>query len=200
MKISITLPQTVLMGLAALSGQKDVRHYLNGVCIEFASDATYLVATDGTVLGVYRHPEVIQGNSEGRILIPWKVLTELKSKSKYSSVTLIFEGSDNCYTLRLERLGEPTLEFTKLETHYVAWRRVLKVDNPTGEPSFFASGVIEKVEKAVKLIAGDFPFGVQHNGKGACQFTTENPNFMGLIAPLNKVSPLKYPDWFNNIE
>lgn len=53
----IILPYLELKAVALFAGKKDIRYYLNGVCVTSIDGALGLVATDGHRLTVFREEE-----------------------------------------------------------------------------------------------------------------------------------------------
>jgi len=92
MKIAIDAKK--LLSLLSLSADKDVRYYLNGVCLEYFAGKGYrLIATDGHVLGVWdcqgQDEDAVPQTADFRIIIPNDAVKSLK---KHKGATVMLES------------------------------------------------------------------------------------------------------------
>jgi hypothetical protein len=92
-----------LRAVAMHSARKDVRNYLQSVCLQFAEPALYLVATDGhTLMAGMTDVDYTDGEVKGHftMLIPISAInTALKSVSKKAETIRLSSLPDGRYSL-----------------------------------------------------------------------------------------------------
>lgn len=130
MKIDIL--QSELKAVAQAMAVKDIRHYLNGVCVETNGRDTMLIATDGAMAAALRSSCVgdeITQNPAGYILPDTLVKTIIKAKaprhSKTPLVSLTFDGNKVTADLPDGTSAAALL----VDGRFPDWRRVI----PTGD-------------------------------------------------------------------
>jgi hypothetical protein len=170
------------MAVAEFRAKQGVRYYLQGVHI----DGNYLVAMDGSAMGVYelpfenKNPTVTLTGKCTTLLVAW---LKRNKKVLQNLVSIEFNESNTCTAIPGDHF---TLDFE--DCTYPDWRRVM----PDGIPE--ASGVgadynvdlLVKVQKAViHLGSKTGAFHIRHNGtQGA--LVTYGHNFKAKLMPYTK--------------
>ena len=130
----------LIFAAAECAATKDIRNYLNAVCIEFRRNQCFVIGTDGQMVGVFKQYAEIPDMT---ILIPHDVIKRINKKAEY--VVLKITG-DECVI--------DGIEFKQVDGKYPDWRRVISSPDTTQEqvmvdPDLFARGA-----KAIKHAFG----------------------------------------------
>jgi len=199
--MEITIPWAPIKALAHLAGEGDIRPWVNGVWIDSAGPTRIVVATNGTVLGVFRTEE--PSTNVPPVLVPLHIIKACKTFAADASIQIddIGRASIGCLGTKRywqnEKLAMPD------------FRRVIPCtpcEGPTQQFDAHQLAVFLKVRKA--LGKKDMPAGVRiaHAGARTCALVTlyDTPEFVGAIAPLNPdakgVAPLATtaPAWVHS--
>ena len=110
----ITIPTREMKASSFFMAKNDIRHYLNGACIELTQDGARLVTTDGYCMLVQR----IDGEpGSGQYVIPADVVNECaRSHARGTDFTLELPEQDSRAGSRL---------FRTIECEFLDWRRVV---------------------------------------------------------------------------
>lgn len=161
MSVSITVFQREIKAVAYAMAEKDLRYYLNGVCVETNGADIQLTATDGSIVmtlrSEYKGGGLITQQPTEYIIPASLVKTIIKAKAGRSSfkpvVSLIFDGN------RVEAaLPDGTSAIAKLvDGAFPDWRRII----PTGDlgetvAASFNADYLKAASAAALLVAGKF--------------------------------------------
>ena len=200
MEIKLTIPAKYIAVLKLFAAEKDVRYYLNGICLEIGRSETRLIATNGYMLGVFRveseQPDIIDPVKNA--IIPNEMLKHIKSKgdveivlgdalpdSHARPVTLVYDGL--------------TVSGKTVDASYPDWQRHFINLKPSGIAAQFNTEYIGRMAKAWAHLYGKRSpmVAIAHNGDNAALIGLGDSNFCGVIMPIRKdciVVPACAPD------
>jgi hypothetical protein len=181
-----TTNQNALDALFLIAGKKDIRHYLNGVYVEFNENTTRIVGCDGHKLGIYQAAS--ENNSgTGSIIIPRHTIENLPKKAG----NLIFSNVEgNRWRIDAQNCA---VYFTPEDAKYPDFRRVvhpIQTAGTSGVAAGFNLEYLNQFEKCGNLLAGSkSKYGnrvrIYHNGtSGAMAMFDGVEGFAGVIMPL----------------
>ncbi len=186
MSISITIKQRDLLAVSYAMAVKDIRYYLNSVCIETNGAETRIVATDGHRIHVVHHDTggLIEREPKEYILPDTFVKNCLKAKgSRKTDPALVFTFDDDRVSARLP---DGTEAIAKLvEGKFPDWRRVCVIDQgaPQEAASYNYTYLID-LYKGVKAYTGATdPYNVPFIQRGTSGGYLQVGAFFGLVMP-----------------
>ena len=150
--MQVTIQANVLKTVALFATMKDVRYYLNGLCIEASDKGTFLIGTNGEALAVARISAEAVPPSE--IIIPGAFISNLL-KLKHSAYA--FEFSDGaCDTERLRTVIEAAsgMHVAEIDGKYPDWRRVCAPASHRDSHEYFDPKYVALVQKAGETLNG----------------------------------------------
>lgn len=209
-------PMDTLRALLTVAGERDVRFYLNGVCLDTTGPAPVFVATDGARMLVVRAEPLVSTLPPGCYVIPRAMLEAVKpvklSRGQSNApVTLTVlapvAGTD---TGRAELVGATTASAPLVDGRFPDWRCVVP-SNLTGIASQFNTDYLADFGTVARLLAGAkrsdggcFPtfahagdIGGRKGDHGAALVTfPRSPDAFGVLMPMRTDSPpTAAPDW-----
>lgn len=168
-------PMDTLRALLTVACERDVRFYLNGVCLDTTGPEPVMVATDGCRMLVVRVPRLVSTLPAGCYVIPRAMLESVKPVKLGrgqgdAPVTLTvlapIAGAD---TGRAELVGATTASAPLVDGRFPDWRRVVP-SKLTGKPAQYNGDYLADLTTAARLLAGAkrtdtacFPV-IAHNG------------------------------------
>jgi len=181
-----TTNQNALDALLLIAGKKDIRHYLNGVYVEFNENTTRIVGCDGHKLGIYQAAS--ENNSgAGSIIIPRHTIENLPKKAG----KLIFSNVEgNRWRIDAENCA---VFFTPDDAKYPDFRRVvhgLQTVGTSGVAAGFNLEYLNQFEKCGNLLAGSKlrvgnRLRLHHNGDAAALVLLNCVDgFAGVVMPM----------------
>jgi hypothetical protein len=186
MQNQFTINQNALDALLLIAGKKDIRHYLNGVYIEFDATTTRVIGCDGHKLGIY---QVASDNNSGAgsIIIPRETIEKLPKKAG----SLIFSNIEgNRWRIDAQNCA---VYFTPEDAKYPDFRRVvhgLQTAGTSGVAGGFNLEYLNQFEKCGNLLAGNKlrvgnRLRLHHNGDAAALVLLNCVDgFAGVVMPL----------------
>jgi DNA polymerase-3 subunit beta len=129
--------------VAAFAATKDVRYYLNGVCLESYNGRLSIVATTGAVLGF-----ADLGETDSN---PFSVIIDIQSVNQ---ALKLFKKKNRVFQLHID-LENNTFEFdcgvngNLVDGRYPNWRRTVN-KTPSNVPAQFDPTLFKHLEKAAK--------------------------------------------------
>jgi hypothetical protein len=181
-----TINQNALDALLLIAGKKDIRHYLNGVYVEFNENTTRIVGCDGHKLGIF---QVVSENNSGAgsIIIPRNTIENLPKKAG----KLIFSNVEgNRWRIDAENCA---VFFTPEDAKYPDFRRVVhsvQTAGTNGVAAGFNLEYLNQFEKCGNLLAGNKlrvgnRLRLHHNGDGAALVLLNCVDgFAGVVMPM----------------
>ena len=136
------IQSNLIRAAAECAAEKDVRFYLNGVCIEYTAsdDRVWIIGTNGhTLFAAWQAVDPV--NESFKVLIPTKMASKIKSKSidvsPDGTVQTFFDGTIGSFK-------------TDIPDYYPDWRRVIpkQVKN---EHQIYANTYLVKAAKVLDM-------------------------------------------------
>jgi DNA polymerase-3 subunit beta len=160
---------------------KDVRYYLNGLCIELLKDRVNVVSTDGHRLLVCRdmHPDnPVYPGSDVQIIVPTELLKGVKAKGSLH-IEIDYDDETKAVTVRD---GVMSIVGQAVDGRYPDWRRVVP-ESVTGQPSQLNPAYVGDMGKVSKELGSkQGHIRISHNGEsGAAVVRFGDEDVLGLI-------------------
>lgn len=167
-------PMDTLRALLTHAGERDVRFYLNGVCLDTTGQEPVMVATDGCRMLVVRVPRLVSTLPRGCYVIPRALLETVKPVKRrrgtgFLPVTLRVYAATDTDTARAELIGASVASAPLVDGRFPDWRRVVP-SKLTGKPAQYNGDYLADLTTAARLLAGAkrtdtacFPV-IAHNG------------------------------------
>lgn len=178
----IVIRKNVLQAMAHLASKKDIRYYLQGVCVIATEEHIRYVATDGHVLGLYQQDYAEdEEKALGSIIIPCEVIAKL-----VKNVDLILDQINGNWVVG-------TQLFTPIDAKFPDYQRVLPRTEMSGEVAQFNPDFLVRFGKVQKTLLGVKPSVpvISHNGGSASLVDIGLPNFIGVMMPMRTDAPIK---------
>lgn len=164
-----------LAAIGMFAAKKDIRYYLQGICIDTGPQGTFLVATCGHTLAVHQIDTVAR--EPGQFIMPVASLTTMLKANRKSAVKLTLpDGFAGKYDANTRVKRQVTLESLKSEISIVVemdgvfpdWRRVAQHDAaPYPHHVFFNPDYLVRVADAANVISSrKFAVQVRPGGTG----------------------------------
>jgi DNA polymerase-3 subunit beta len=164
-----------LAAIGMFAAKKDIRYYLQGICIDTSSAGTFIVATCGHTLAVHQIDTVAR--EAGQFIMPLSSLTTMLKANRKSTVKLTLpDGFAGKYDASQRVKRQVTIDALKSEISIVVemdgifpdWRRVAQYDDaPYPNQVFFNPEYLVRVADAANLIsARKFAVQVRPGGTG----------------------------------
>lgn len=175
----IVIQKNVLQAMSNLSGKKDVRYYLNGVCVIANDQMVRYVATDGHIMGIYQHERNAEhDNGLGSLIVPNEVIAKLEK-----NVDLILEQINGQWVVGSQL-------FTPIDGKFPDYQRVLPRGEVSNEVAQFNPDFIVRFQKVGKLLVKNAVPTIGHNGSGSALVDIGHMNFIGVMMPIRTEKPL----------
>jgi len=209
-------PMDTLRALLTVAGERDVRFYLNGVCLDTTGPEPVMVATDGHRMLVVRVPRLVSTLPRGCYVIPRAMLEAVKPVKLGrgqgdAPVTLTVEAAlPGADAGRATLVGASTASATLVDGRFPDWRRVVP-SKLTGIASQFNTDYLADFGTVARLLAGAkrsdggcFPtfahagdIGGRKGDHGAALVTfPRSPDAFGVLMPMRTDSvPTVAPHW-----
>lgn len=216
----LTIQHSTIKALLTFAAGKDIRTYLNGICVDVRAatddrpaDVT-LVATDGVILLAHPVPlSDVEGVIEpGQYIIPrdsLEAVAPMKAGRTALPITLTIrtpapttdaEGRTVAARPEVEITGATTLRTAPIDGRYPDWRRVIP-RTASGVPAPFDGRLIARIAKAYDHMNEKprlFQLSIHHNGPtGASLITGWRGDGLGVIMPMRDPDtfPETLPAW-----
>ena len=205
---TIVISSEALRAISLFSATKDIRGYLNGVCVIATNAETRLVATDGRALAVHRTEiapdggQTIGAYERVEVIIPLDVVKRY-AKAKGDLLLKLVEpenAGDAFRTASIESGGEH-LTFTLIDGKFPDYAAIIP-HQCSDEVAQFDPAYLSLFAKA-RLAFGhrDGVAHVHHNGNGAALVSIGEDNFCGVVMPFNTrwgFAADKRPGWLDS--
>ncbi len=186
MNTSITIKQKDLLAVSYAMASKDIRYWLNGVCIETNGAEARVIATDGHRIHIlHQDTDGLIEQQPAEYILPdafVKICLKAKGPRNTESV-IVFTFDDGRVSARLP---DDTEAIAKLgEGKYPDWRRACVIDSAPQEFASYNYDYIVDLYKGVKAHTGAtdpyaVPF-VQRGARGGGYLQVGA--FFGLVMP-----------------
>jgi DNA polymerase-3 subunit beta len=172
-----------LKAMSLLASKQDIRYYLNGVLVESNKSYTRMVATDGTLLGIYQISETAHDDQPFSIIVPNEIIAKLDKR-------------DNFLSCENGKWSIDGMAFTPVEGTFPDYMRVMPSKPATGEPAQFNHELITRFAKCSRLLVGSKYPVIAHNGGSSALVDIGLDRFVGVVMPMrNNVVINQTPEW-----
>ncbi len=199
---TIKLNLNHLRAVSLFAAVKDIRSYLNGVCVEVTPHAVRLCATNGHVLAVTNtaHDEGEPRPDCGQWIIPSDAIKAgIKCVGKHLSVILLNvpddDSRDGC------TLGIPgnAVMFNAIDGRFPDYRRVVP-STIDGTPAQYNPTYLYTFQQAALVYGGRNANGyimLGMNGQGSARVHINESEFIGVIMPWRTAQECpELPGWW----
>lgn len=194
--MQIEIRPSHLLAASHIMATKNVRYYLNGICVEALPNETRVHATDERVACSLRQDAT---NAETvAFIIPADVIKTLLPQLRKADVATITTGEPR-HTLEV---GGLKTEFAAIDGKYPDVRQVYP-KTPSGEPSQIDPELLARFAKVAKALhTQPARVYVRHNGTDpALVQIGGRPAFAGVVMPLRETAKAPWPElttWQNS--
>lgn len=179
--MKITIDHAIIKALLTAAPKKDMRYYLNGICVDASKDTVVLVATDGhMMLSFPVSADAIEDRINGQFIIDRVDLDAIKpAKAGKHMLPLVIEVDDKGYTIS----GATKAVNTLVDGKFPDWRRVVP-QTLSGELAQFNLELLSRIDDIRKTFGrGACDATIHHNGKSCAQITGLHPDALMLVMP-----------------
>lgn len=180
--MKITIDYAIIKALLIAAPKKDMRYYLNGICVDASKDTVVLVATDGhMMLSFPVSADAIEDRINGQFIIDRVDLDAIKpAKAGKHTLPLVIEVDDKGYTIS----GATKAVNTLVDGKFPDWRRVVP-QTLSGELAQFNLEILSRIDDIRKVFGQDeYATTIHHNGRSCAQVTGLKHDALLLLMPL----------------
>jgi DNA polymerase-3 subunit beta len=179
--LKITIDHAIVKALLTVAPKKDIRYYLQGICVDATKDTIVLVATDGHMLMAFPvSADNVENRVEGQWIIDRVDFDAIKpAKAGKHTLPLTIELDEKGYTIS----GATKAINTFVDGRFPDWRRVVP-QTLSGELAQFNLEILSRVDDIRKALGRDkYDATIHHNGNACAQITGLHPNALLLVMP-----------------
>lgn len=179
--MKITIDYAIIKSLLIAAPKKDIRYYLNGICVDASKDTVVLVATDGhMMLSFPVSADAIEDRINGQFIIDRVDFDAIKpAKAGKHTLPLIIEVDEKGYTIS----GATKAVNTLVDGKFPDWRRVVP-QTLSGELAQFNLDLLSRINDIRKTLGrGACDATIHHNGNSCAQVTGLHPDALMLVMP-----------------
>ena len=179
--MKITIDYAIIKALLIAAPKKDMRYYLNGICVDASKETVVLVATDGhMMLSFPVSADAIENRINGQFIIDRVDLDAIKpAKAGKHTLPLVIEVDDKGYTIS----GATKAVNTLVDGKFPDWRRVVP-QTLSGELAQFNLELLSRIDDIRKVFGrGACDATIHHNGNSCAQITGLHPDALMLVMP-----------------
>lgn len=188
--MEIKIPARYLAALKLFAGDRDIRYYLNGVCVEADIAGATLVATDGHRLAAIRANQDLP--RAVTVVIKNEMLKGIKKASKGDAILTVGED-DKALTLRHDGA---VYEGIAIDCKYPDWRKVLP-QSTDGVAGAYNQRYIGDMGEAAQILSGkksEFAT-ISQNGAKAALVNIGTEPFVAALMPMRDTVKAVVPPW-----
>lgn len=192
---SFTVNVRILKSFAKhIAPKKDIRYYLNSVCIQAAPDGLYYIATDGHCMVVARE-DYAEGDTApdtvAEYILPRDLLARMRL-GKFDMAVLRVSGEDFQIHALPDGIGGDKL----IEAKFPDWRHVVPKEC-SGELAQFNSTLVSRVADCADDAFGCSPQFLHFRPNGNSAGVVCNPAypFIGIVMPMRSPCEFEIPAW-----
>jgi len=154
--MTVTIPKAFLPVVAMFAAKKDIRYYLNSVCVDTGPSGTFLVSTDGSAMCV----ALIDGTPRpcAQMMLPTAAMDIAIKANKTTPIHLTLpsdlKGTAVASALRSVTISAAgaVVTVTEIDGRYPDWRRVAKHDATAQAHAYYHPDYVALVAKAGALL------------------------------------------------
>jgi len=192
MKFSISAD--TIKALLTIAAKKDIRDYLNSICIDVRASDAVAVATDGHKLLAL--PLTATDDAPAPALVPGQYIIRREALEGVKAVLKrpILVTIDATARMATLDNGSTVASSPLMDATYPDWRRVVPL-TVSGAVSQFNAEYVGTFGKVHKLLGGAYSPAIQHNGDAAARVILPG-DAVGVLMPMRgDPQPLENPAW-----
>jgi DNA polymerase-3 subunit beta len=198
---TINVNPMYLKALLLVAGNKDIRYYLNGVCVEIHARYTRYVATDGHRLALIHDavPADDEDQSPAVMIIPRDAIKAVKAIKGRNAVPMSYDAVNPSAECRIE--GATPVVFQPIDGKFPDYSRVIP-QTTNGEPGAYDWQYMADFDSLTEIAFGcRYSVALHQNGPSSSALVTvPNHAFLGVIMPLRNNEPSEpavLPEWYS---
>lgn len=184
--MNITISKVVLSAAALVAATRDIRYYLNGVCVFQRNSIVYVAATDGISLFIDFLPDAEPAEQDFEVIIPIDTVKRTL-KVKIKDFRLAEQSQYGMWTIGPDA-------FKPIDGRFPDVLRVIP-SNTSNEHADFDFERLAIAQKALRLATGlkcGF-FHLSHNGQGGVAIMRGNSEFpLMLVMAMHHTAVNRY--------
>lgn len=187
----ITIDSRQLRASLCTAGNKDLRYYLNGVCIEATTTYTRLISTSGSCMSVQisNFDNEVPGEGVNTFIIPRDIASLVTAKSGPTVDLLSADG-----VIWQIKIGPSSVAFNMIDGNFPDWRRVIQNTNEIiNKVSDYDIDLLQNFSKAANILGFKHPGAnvkIEQNGTdGGRIVLTGRGDYLGVIMPMRPKAP-----------
>jgi DNA polymerase-3 subunit beta len=194
--MKITIDYAIIKALLTAAPKKDIRYYLNGICVDASKETVVLVATDGHMMLCFPvSAGAIEDRIEGHFIIDRVDLDAIKPmKAGKHTLPLIIEVDEKGYTIS----GATKAVNTLVDGKFPDWRRVVP-QTLSGELAQFNLELLSRINDICKIFGQDeYATTIHHNGRSCAQVTGLKHHALLMLMPMRNDATqgdAPFPSW-----
>jgi DNA polymerase-3 subunit beta len=178
------IDRKALKAVSLFQAVKDIRYYLNGVCIQASPTETRLIATDGHTLAAHRLaceneggylPELIIPSDTVKQVLAWKSINKACADMP---MTLTINGNE----CRITWQGDKVAVFKAIDGKFPDYARVIPSEI-SGEPAQYQSDYLARCQRAREVMGVPYFCAIGYNGNGPALVDVAT-NFVAVVMPV----------------
>lgn len=191
----IILPYLELKAVALFAGKKDIREYLNGVCVTSVDGALGLVATDGHRMTAFRDDGYEYDGDD--FIIPNALIEAIPVPAKGRTDIEVVLGEGRQITIKTDARSASDL---RIDGKYPNWKAViprkqtLAIFDDEGFAGFNAA-YLATYAKMLKILGAAY-INIAPNGRGPTLVDVGDKRFICIVMPA-RGELAKLPDWIS---
>jgi len=200
--IKLSIPRNYLCAVSLFAAIKDVRFYLNAVCLEIGAKESRLIATNGHVCAVMKFEAEVEGFvSPKQFIIPLEQAKKIRiaGKGHVGPINIVIEPVNEPSPEQFASLadGDSVTRFKLIDAKFPDYRRIFPKSIDTPETAQFDPGYLMLFQKAAKILGkvdSVTPY-VIHNGGSIASVSIGHDDFAGVIMPVRAAGRTDLPRW-----
>lgn len=177
---TIYIDANELKAVSVFAAKEDVRFYLKGVLVQATTTQTRLVATDGTILGMFDRDQQNEGVAFEEFIVPIDVIGVLKPTGNFP-VRVTIEGTQ----FRIQQYDDRAFTFKPVDGRFPDYTRVIPEKVDDGRTVQIAGALLARIDKAQKMVDKKHDAYIWHNGASNSVFKLAGADrFIGVVMPL----------------
>jgi DNA polymerase-3 subunit beta len=180
--MKITIDYAIIKALLTAAPKKDIRYYLNGICVDASKETVVLVATDGHMMLCFPvSADAIEDHINGQFIIDRVDIDAIKPmKAGKHTLPLIIEVDEKGYTIS----GATKAVNTLVDGKFPDWRRVVP-QTISGELAQFNLELLSRINDIRKVLGQDeYATTIHHNGRSCAQVTGLKHDALLMLMPM----------------
>lgn len=192
--MKIEIESKYVNAVKAFAATKDIRAYLNAICLEIGKKEWRMIATNGHNLGVAMgktdQPQLEEPVRD--IIIPLTLLPPMKALKVFFEIGDLQDEYVRPVTITC---GNVSCSGVSMDYSYPNWRDVFPRE-VSGEMGVFSPTYVGETATVNKLLGLTDPPVLIHNGEGVARVVYNDKRFSSIIMPLQCCTlDLDTPEW-----